>query len=231
MIKSECDQQDSVSLNGIPSYQDAWTCNNKIVIELNRLIQLNHDDILMEVNSIIENHTNSDVQIDSSIVHKDWLKDESKWRPIWVRFMNEWSKTADNIPTLKRIASLFPEICTLHVSIFYPGTTVIEHRSPSRAFHRYHYGLKVSDADIGLNISGYDVKWKEHEGFLWDDTLPHSAWNHTSQPRIVIFADVFREFSNINAVGSKIIYSLLQRTKHVAHVKTILQREGITILL
>lgn len=227
-IKSECDFQDLSPLNGIPSYNDAWNSSNKTVIELHRLININHDDILAEVLETMK-HYNGLPMNDLDLVQRKWLKNENRWRPIWVRFMNEWAGSANNLPTLKRIVSLFPDVSILHVSIFYPGTTLIEHRGPSRAVQRYHYGLQVPDGDVGLKIAGYDVKWKEKEGFVWDDTLPHSAWNHTDKPRIVIFADVFRQLSPINSVGSHLIYSLLQKTKHVTDIKNKLQKEGISI--
>lgn len=227
-IKSECDQQDSFPLNGIPSYHDAWECPNKTATELHRLIHINHDQILAEVQETMKHYSGFPMS-EIDWVQRRWLKNEDRWRPIWVRFMGEWAGSAERLPTLKQIVSLFPEVSILHVSIFYPGTTLVEHRGPSRAVNRYHYGLKIPNGDVGLKIAGYDVKWKEREGFIWDDTLPHSAWNHTSEPRIVIFADIFRDLSPINAAGSKLIYSLLQRTKHVNHVKTRLQQEGIVI--
>jgi beta-hydroxylase len=227
-LKSECDNQDAFSLNGIPSYHDAWNCPNKTATELHQLININHNEILGEVLETMKHYDGIPMN-EIDWVQRKWLKNEDRWRPIWVRFMGEWAGSAEHLPTLKKIVSLFPEISILHVSVFYPGTTLVEHRGPSRAVHRYHYGLKIPEGDVGLKISGYDVKWKEKEGFIWDDTLPHSAWNHTSEPRIVIFADIFRELSPINSIGSKLIYSMLQRTKHVQHIKTRLQQEGIII--
>jgi aspartyl/asparaginyl beta-hydroxylase (cupin superfamily) len=225
-IKSECDQQDSFPMNGIPSFQNAWASNNKSVLEFHRLIHINHDEIYSEVMDIINNQNNfieSKEESSDLLIQRKWLKQENRWNPMWIRFMGDWSKISDKTPTLKRIASLFPEVTSLHISIFNPGTTIIENQGPSRSVHRYHYGLKIPEGDVGLKIAGYDVKWKEREGFIWDDTIPHSAWNHTSEPRIVIFADILRDLSIINAIGSRIIYSLVQRTKHVSQIKTQLQ--------
>lgn len=227
-IKIECDEQDYISINGIPSYRDAWESNNKTIRELHRLIYINHDQILSEVVDTMKYYSGIPMN-EIDWVQREWLKNEDRWRPIWIRFMGEWAGSAIKIPTLKQIVSLFPDVTILHVSIFYPGTTLIEHRGPSRAVHRYHYGLKIPIGDVGLKIAGYNVKWKEKEGFTWDDTIPHSAWNHTSEPRIVIFADIFREQSFLNSMGSHLIYSLLQRTKHVAHIKSKLQEEGVII--
>ena len=225
-IKGECDEQDSKCINGIPSYQDAWHCCSKTATELHRLIRLNHDDILAEVEGTIGKQDGTMVD-DIAWNQSKWLKKEDGWCPIWVRFMGDWSKYADKLPTLKRIVSAFPDVTALHISIFKPGTALVQHRGVSRAVHRYHYGLKIPYGDVGLKIAGYNVKWGEKEGYIWDDTLPHSAWNHTPEPRIVIFADIFRQLSIINSLGSKVIYSLLQETKQVSRIKTLLQQEGI----
>jgi len=207
-IKSECDEQDRYSLNGIPSYYSAWDCPNKTAIEFHRLIKLNHEDILEEVMEVIKNRGEMEEDNNSEL-----FKEENKWNPIWVRLMGEWRDEADKLPTLKRIVGLFPDIPIVHISVFYPGITLVENKNKSRSFYKYHYGLKIPYGDIGLKISGFDVKWKEMEGFIWDDTLIHSAWNHTSEPRIVIFADIFRELSPINTIGSKAIYSILKQKR------------------
>lgn len=227
-IKAECDKQDAYSLNGVPSYHDAWDCPNKTVTEFHRLINLNHDQILSEVLATMQQYPATSIDETNWPQYK-WLKAEDRWHPIWVRFMGAWAGSAERLPTLKQITSMFPEVTTLHISVFHPGTTLVEYRAPFRAVSRYHYGLQVPDNDVGLKIEGFDVKWKDKEGFIWNDTLPHSAWNHTSKPRIVIFADIFRNLSFVNDTGSKLIYSLLQRSSPVIQIKQQLQQEGVII--
>jgi len=212
-IKGECDYQDSSSLNGIPSYRNAWDCSNKTISQLHRLINVHHGHILDEINALFPK---------SSILY-------DKGDPIWVRFAGEWTGLTNQLPTLKQIVSLFPDIPNLQVAIFYPGTTVIEKRDLSRILYKYHYGLQVPKGDVGFKLIDFDVKWEEGEGFVWDGTLPHSIWNHTSEPRIILFADVFREFSMINQLGSKLIYSALQRDSQISQKKAELKEEGIMI--
>lgn len=199
-IKGECDKQDHSLINGIPSYQNAWECSSKTALDFHRLIQLNHDDILREVIEMISRGNLSNN-----------IGNEKEWNPIWIRMMGDWIESSNELSTLKRVVSLFPDIPNLYVSIFYPGMILIENKNRCRLFHRYHYGLKVNQNDIGFKLAGFDIKWKEKEGFIWDNTIPHSAWNHTSEPRIIIFADIIRELSPINALGSRAIYHILKR--------------------
>jgi len=224
-IANDCERRDLIRLEMDPpeenqidvqSYQSARVCSNPVAMKLNTLINLNHDNILIEViealklNSI-QKHT---------ITYPKWLKQEDCWNPLWIKYMGEWAASSEHLPTLKRIASFFPDITVMHVSIFHPGSTIIEHSSPSRAVHRYHYGLKIPKNDVGLKIGGKDIQWIEKEGFIWDDTIPHSVWNHTSEPRIVIFADILRPLSLINSLGTRFIYALTKRTKYVTDIKT-----------
>ena len=169
-------------INGIPSYRNANDCQNITVTLLNNLIYIDHDSIITEVHSFLsEHHQFFNIQSHNH---------ELKWNPIWIKHFNNLTIYSEKLPTLTKIISLFPDISSFFISIFYPGDSLIEHTSPSSSYYRYHYGLKIPCNDIGLKISGYDVKWQEKEGFIWDNTLSHSIWNHTSQPRIVICADI-----------------------------------------
>lgn len=203
-IKVECDSQDSFSLTGIPSYNNVWNCKQTSIRDLHGLISIYHNQILDEVNT----------------VHGD---------SIWIKNTGEWSDT--DVPTLKQIASLFPEIVNMRVSIFQPGTTLIENKGISRITRKYHYGLKVSGNDVGMRIGGSDVKWEEREGFVWDDTIAHSMWNHTSEPRIIIFADILRELSPLNSLVSTMIYSIMKQNIVTPKVEDISSNVGLTQLI
>lgn len=221
-IKVECDRQDHISLNGIPSYQNAWECSNQTAMEFHRLIQLYHDQILAEVSAIKSDPS-------ENTISSPLLKSEDKWHPIWVKFMGDYTGSSDRLSILKQISKLFPEVITLYVSIITPGTTVIESRGLNRMVYRYNYGLKTAPGDVGLNIRGFDVKWVEREGFIWDNTLSHSAWNHTSEPRIVIMADIMRELSPINSLGSHLLYGWLRRTKPIRQIQQQFREETMII--
>ncbi len=227
-IKEECDEMDKSVLTSIPSYHDSSNCPNSTARNLNHMIQLNHDTIVTEVTELMEHYSGLPMS-DLDNAQNKWLAGDDKWRIIWVKFMGDWAGSANALPTLKNIASMFPDITVLNISILYPGAMLFPHQGPSRAVQRYHYGLRVPDGDVALKLDGHEVKWQEGEGFLWDDTLTHSAWNNTDEPRIIIFADIMRELSPINAFGSRLLYEIMQRTKHVSDITERLKREGIVV--
>lgn len=207
-IKQDCDKQDIDIINGIPSYHNAWDTKNKTIIQLHKLITINHDLILNEVFKNLEDlETVDNLNNFDNIYNSNNIGNKS----IFIRYMNEWSSTSDKIPTLKNIVSLFPDISNVNISIFYPGSIISEQKGSSKIFQKYHYGLHIPYEDVGLKIKGYNVNWINGAGFVWDDTLNHSIWNHTLKPRIVIFADVLRKFPYFKNLGSKYIYRLLKK--------------------
>lgn len=223
-IKSQCDIQDSESMNGIPSYIDAWNSKNTHVVSLHQLITLNHEAILAEVESLLQHHS-GDV-LDINLDQDTWCKTKSRWRPIWIKFMGDLTSAASSLPTLYAILQEAKHVPNLYISIFYPGMTVVESKSNDRSLLHYQYGLKIPYADIGLKINGFDAKWIERAGQVWDNTLPHSAWNHTDQPRIVIFADVYRQLNALDNVGTTLIHHLLKSTSEANNFKTLLQHSS-----
>ena len=66
----------------------AWDSENKNIVEFNQLITINHDDILAEVIETMKEYKDVPMNEISSI-NEEWLKNEDKWHPIWVRFMGE----------------------------------------------------------------------------------------------------------------------------------------------
>jgi aspartyl/asparaginyl beta-hydroxylase (cupin superfamily) len=171
IMKNPIEEPDT--FNGIPSYYNAWDSNNKTIINLNRLITLNHNLILEEVLNIYKSYDASDEKIDH----------------ILLKYMGKLSNTSEKIPTLRNIISLFPDITLVKISFFYPGSILPEFSADNKNTKKYHYGLLIPNNDIGLKIKGYNVNWIEREGFIWDDKLVHSTWNNTLKTRIVIFAD------------------------------------------
>lgn len=210
------------------SPEDAWVSKNETARTLHGRISLQHEQILSEVLTALRSYKGLPMR-ELDEVQGGFLGTEDRWRPIWIRFLNEWSGTADLVPTLKNIVSDLPDVTLVNISIFHPGTSLPPHHGPTKIVQRYHYGLKIPKGDVGLQIEDKIVRWQEREGFVWDDTLIHSAWNFTSQPRIIIFADVLREMPGVKGWFARSLYEAAQRTKHVVAIKEKLRKEGIVV--
>lgn len=223
MLQKKCDQQ-----NEIDNFVDANYCSLSSIRKLNRLIQENHDQIFFEVQSLLALGYKGFPMSNIDKIQKSLTRGSERWSPIWVKFMDSWAGTASHLPTLQKIIKeVGNDILLLHVSVFNPGTELPYHRGISRGVWRYHYGLQIPEGDLGLEVEGKYYRWREREGFIWDDTLLHRAWNKTDQIRLVIFADVHRQFNPILKFISRKVHSFLQKTKQVKEIKKKLEEQGV----
>lgn len=200
----------------------------KSIATLHDKISTNHDQILSEVKALMDSGYTGYPMAHIDKEQAYLTQGKTLWSPIWIKFIDTWAGTADSIPTLKKIVSESEDVLLLHVSVFKPGTVLPMHVGISMGVWRYHYGLKIPEGNLGLNVNGQMVKWEEREGFIWDDTLPHEAWNLTDDTRLVIFADVYRETDNTLITKKRLVKSHidLQKMDHVKSIASRLQLEG-----
>lgn len=217
----------------LPSYQNASLTKNLAARKLHELVSINHHQILKELNQVLEPFIQKKYKgpgsyqnypgypmIDLDPIQGKTFKGQDGWRPLWVKFLDHYAETASLFPTLKGIVMQIPEVSILHISIFWPGTELVKHKGISMGVLRYHYGLIIPSGDVGIEINGSNIKWQEAEGFVFDDSLPHRAWNHTNSLRAIIFADVYRDLgSPIENFLNRSIFKLIQSTKHIQEVQ------------
>ena len=232
-ISDECDLADSVTWNTDCSYYarkynriykglyDAEDFRQKNVRDLDLAIRTKHDIILAEALSYLQDHDGVPMIKMDEIQAK--FIGAGGWRPLWIKFINKWAPGSDRMPTLKSICKSIPGITLLHVSVMHPGTHLPMHIGPSRAVHRYHYGLLVPEGNLGLRIENSVLQWEERRGFVWDDTRYHESWNLTDKPRLIIFADIKRELGPMYDFGTHIVYSMVEITSHVSKAGNVIK--------
>lgn len=224
IVGYESDREDKNCINGIYSYNDGLNCSNKTVNHLNKLLYLYHDEILNEIMNVEGYNMSTNFE-------EEWINKENKWNPVWIRFLNNNTHFAKSIPTLNKILKYFPEIPMIYISIFHPGMIIIEDETKDRGIYKYRYCLKADDRDIGLKIKGFDVKWKEKQGIIWNPNIMHSVWNHTTKTRIMICADIFKDLTIINNLFTKKIYYLNRPVKNMLKTVQQLEYEGMIKIL
>jgi aspartyl/asparaginyl beta-hydroxylase (cupin superfamily) len=65
------------------------------------------------------------------------------------------------------------------------------HTGPTNLRLRCHLGLSIPDGDCGLTVAGETRRWREGTCLVFDDSLEHTAWNHTEAPRVVLIVDLW----------------------------------------
>jgi len=121
-----------------------------------------------------------------------------KWKMIVIKNMGEWDlENSEKYPVLKNIADYLGDKCrSIGISILDPGAEVLPHTDTEEGFENYliiHVPLIVPEGDCGFKENGIEGKWVEGECFILDVSLPHSVWNFTEDPRIVVLIEVSKE--------------------------------------
>jgi len=110
-----------------------------------------------------------------------------------------WSERNEkNISRAKDLFSLFqniPGITGLAISILPSQTSVNPHYGDTDAVYRLHIPIKIHAAlpVCGLKVNGIEKSWGQNELLAFCDAHLHEAWNHSTETRIVLIADILRE--------------------------------------
>ncbi len=76
-------------------------------------------------------------------------------------------------------------------SVLGPGSELPEHQGPNAGVLRYHLGVRCGE-DAALSVGHVVVPYRDGEGVLFDDTVPHAAWNRGPTDRVTLFLEVYR---------------------------------------
>ncbi|MEH8018079.1 aspartyl/asparaginyl beta-hydroxylase domain-containing protein [Rheinheimera muenzenbergensis] len=92
---------------------------------------------------------------------------------------------------LVHIAAHAPEVC---FSLMTPGAHILPHRGVTNSRAVLHFALQVPP-QCRLNLCDIgELQWQEGKIFAFDDTYLHEAWNRSQQQRIVLLADIWNPY-------------------------------------
>ena len=122
-------------------------------------------------------------------------KDNVPWRTFIIKAYGKWADgNAEKTPITTSLLKQTPQITTAMFSILDGGKHIPPHMGFFKGVMRYHLGLVVpEDAPCYITVGGKKYSWKNGEDVLFDDTYMHEVWNKSSQRRVVLFCDVYRE--------------------------------------
>ncbi len=92
-------------------------------------------------------------------------------------------------PTISNLLGRFPEIVTAEFSMLAPHSHILPHRGYTGKLLRSHLGMVIPNGDLGIKVGGKTEMWSQNEWLVFDDSIQHEAWNHTSENRIVLMID------------------------------------------
>lgn len=119
------------------------------------------------------------------------------WKTLFLRAYNVDTMTVDEFPeTMKLINSC--SCTTAYFSVLEPGTKIPPHVGLYKGVIRYHLGIIVpTDREqCFINVDNRVLHWQEGKDIMFDDMFEHYVENNTTEPRVVLFLDIKRDFRN-----------------------------------
>lgn len=199
-IQNQCNYQNETdrAFRNIPSLQSAWVCQNEYVREMHLSIFLFHDEILCKVEEYFK--AMIECAEESAGVHN--RRGGTRYFPFIV------NKEKTSLFETFGLGSFNCQAFNLGLLIIEPGTITPWQQGISRGVYRYHYALKIpKDGEFGLYLRDrrprdatdevpiHRLKWREKQGFIWDDNLDHHIGNQSQESCFLLIADVPRHFS------------------------------------
>lgn len=123
---------------------------------------------------------------------------EQKWKMSVVKNMGVWEPgIKTKYPNLYNFIEQLGDTCrSAGYSVLEPGGNVLTHTDTEEGHENYvivHVPLIVPKGDVGFIENDKKGKWTEGECFILDVESPHSVWNRTTEPRVVILLELLKE--------------------------------------
>lgn len=156
-----------------------------------KLVRENYDQIREEAKSMLERGVFQRAAVGDDPGLNTFEK--SGWR----RFPIKWYSPAcreSAVNTCPHTCSVLERIPAIRSAMFVvlpPGGRIGRHHDPLATSLRYHIGLVTPNSEkCALELDGRNHAWHDGMELLFDQTYLHSAWNETTQPRVILFCDV-----------------------------------------
>jgi len=140
----------------------------------------------------------------------------SGWRRFYLKWYDEFLPSAQEL--CPRTVELLRTCDTVHGALFAllePGGRLVTHRDPFAGSLRFHLGLSTPNSpECYILVDGQSYHWRDGEGVIFDETYIHTAENKTTEPRIILFADVERPLRSrlMTAVNRFVIHHVVKAT-------------------
>ena len=133
------------------------------------------------------------------IMRNDQLNDhfgsDKNYKVIYLKYFKNLN-ILNKFPSIQSIINKYPNIHTCFISIMEnKEKTIPYHKGTFNGLLRYHIPIiihKKSNSYIEV-LGKYQLKYKENESFIFDDTYPHKLEKKDNYLRAVIICDVERK--------------------------------------
>ncbi len=78
-----------------------------------------------------------------------------------------------------------------YFSALQPGAHLERHCGPTNTILTVHLGLIVPQGGCGLRVLDETREWRRGELLVFNDSLPHEAWNRSDRTRFILLFDIW----------------------------------------
>lgn len=111
------------------------------------------------------------------------------------RDMAKWIKSVRKLPkefpVSKLVFDKIPAVNFVGLSRLGPRSYLQTHTHNNPDSFVCHVGVDIPDGDIGIEVDGEERTWfHTRQVIVFDDCLPHMAWNRSNEIRTVLHIDI-----------------------------------------
>ncbi|HEU4410477.1 MAG TPA: aspartyl/asparaginyl beta-hydroxylase domain-containing protein [Polyangiaceae bacterium] len=146
---------------------------------------------------------------------------DDRWKTlVFYFFGRRVAENCDRFPETAALIDRIPGMKTAMFSILTEGGHIPPHYGPYKGVLRYHLGLRVPPGNVaGIRVGDQVRHWAEGEGFFFDDTFEHEAWNRGPGDRVVLFVDILRPFPRGLDAFNRAFFQLVKNSPDVREVQ------------
>ncbi len=183
-----------------------------------KVLEDNWQIIYKEMSALLEDRPE---RLKPYFINKSMSFPPKKWKTMGLYFWKfTMHKNCRRCPETMRILKQIPNLTSCSISVLEPGSNINPHQGDTDAIIRCHLGLSVPAAlpDCGFQVGKEIRPWENGITLPFCDAQTHTAWNHTSQRRLILITDVIRpEFAKqqnricAHVLSSSVLQMLYQR--------------------
>jgi ornithine lipid ester-linked acyl 2-hydroxylase len=150
------------------------------------------------------------------------LSDDRRWRTYFLlAYGLEVEANTAACPESWKAVRMIPGVTSACFSILDPGKSLPLHRGPYKGVLRYHLGVRIPEggARCGLIVAGETRRWVEGRSIVFDDTYRHAAFNHSDEPRVVLFVDFMRPLRFPASLLNRMILWIVRHSRYLRAAK------------
>lgn len=130
----------------------------------------------------------------------------------------------ERCPETARVLQNVPGLSGAQFSVLNPGVSIPNHFGLFMGALRLHLGLRIPPGGkTAIRVAGQTREWEEGSVFVFEHSRWHTAWNNSSEPRVILILDFERpmRWRWLQALNHRVVVWLSESAQTKATVKVI----------